>query len=455
MPTTHAGPPAYSEAGPSRHYNALTLETHPSPPDLPPATQALIALTQDVSALLSLSIEATASIVHDWLRASLCRIGLGTRAPPLRSRDQKYGKGEVGRGLAVVVVGAAERGYHLSGPCASCGSRIRKQGWWRIATILKETADRTDTGQSLSLQLARSGYTVFPFLPLPASAPLSSPTSSSLSSLLLAWSNIQRRLRQRYPHHPGSIVPIITDPEPNSPPWVKQQLKGKDRFRHAGETVRAYLRDSGLELVAVVCATQVDPGSTGQGRSEEEPGRGWSHHLEQYGSPETDTLSLSMFPSPTPPSPPSLPSVDRDMLESITPPQLEHIEVSVPGRGLLSADENALMGLYRANVLDPLTAVRELRDLLTTSDGPRKARKARLVFVNAPTIAGGTRLQADETVLRVITAARTEAIALLREDLADSQVEVCEVVAGTFHIFSFRGRAIRVWITCRRRVADS
>jgi hypothetical protein len=47
--------------------------------------------------------------VHDWLRASLCRIGIGNSVPPTRRRDQKYGKGEVGRGLAVVVIGAAER----------------------------------------------------------------------------------------------------------------------------------------------------------------------------------------------------------------------------------------------------------------------------------------------------------------------------------------------------------
>lgn len=122
MPRTITQPPAYSEAGPSRHPDALR-ESAASPPDLPPATQALIALTQDVSALLSLSIEATASLVHDWFRSSLCRIGFGTTAPPLRTRDQKYGKGEIGRGLAVVVIGAAERMSTL------CSTDYAVQGW--------------------------------------------------------------------------------------------------------------------------------------------------------------------------------------------------------------------------------------------------------------------------------------------------------------------------------------
>jgi hypothetical protein len=170
-----------------------------------------------------------------------------------------------------------------------------------------------------------------------------------------------------------------------------------------------------------------------------------------------------MIPSPIPPSPPSLPSVDRDMLESLTPPELErgdrHVQLPImpiSGRGLLSADESALLGLYRANVLDPLTAVRELRDMLIDPGfgaggvaNPRgKGRNPRLVFVNAQSLASGSdrghdRGQGvDETVLRVITAARSEVISLLRDDLAESGVEVCEVVAGAL---SFTTPVVAAW----------
>lgn len=75
------------------------------------STLALISLTQDITALLSLSVEATASLVHDWFRSSLSTIGLGTPHSPrqVKTAIKGQGRGETGRGLAVVVIGAAER----------------------------------------------------------------------------------------------------------------------------------------------------------------------------------------------------------------------------------------------------------------------------------------------------------------------------------------------------------
>ena len=85
----------------------------PVPTDIQPprpsaATQNLIALSQDIAALLSLSIEATASLVHDVYRRTLGAVGWRpvTGYEPVSST--RSGGGEGGRGLAVVVVGAGE-----------------------------------------------------------------------------------------------------------------------------------------------------------------------------------------------------------------------------------------------------------------------------------------------------------------------------------------------------------
>lgn len=101
------GPPP-EDAGPS----SVPLTLGPSLPTASPSpsTQALISLTQDISALVSLSLEATASLVHDWFRASLCSIGLGGgEGGPRPVRRRGGQKGENGRGYAVVVIGAVER----------------------------------------------------------------------------------------------------------------------------------------------------------------------------------------------------------------------------------------------------------------------------------------------------------------------------------------------------------
>jgi hypothetical protein len=75
------------------------------------STTALIALTQDITALISISLEATASLVHDWFRSSLGVVGMArTSGSAGRSSGiHKLGeKGDALGGMAVVVVGASE-----------------------------------------------------------------------------------------------------------------------------------------------------------------------------------------------------------------------------------------------------------------------------------------------------------------------------------------------------------
>lgn len=68
------------------------------------SSSALLSLSQDIAALVSLSFEATASLVNDYAHSALSTIGLGQRVTTV-SRGGSGG----GAGLAVVVVGAADR----------------------------------------------------------------------------------------------------------------------------------------------------------------------------------------------------------------------------------------------------------------------------------------------------------------------------------------------------------
>lgn len=85
--------------------------TSPNPQESPlsPSTLALLSLTQDITALISLSVEATTSLVHHWFRSALGLVG-GGEVVPYQPRGESRSKpgGEAGRGLAVVVVGANE-----------------------------------------------------------------------------------------------------------------------------------------------------------------------------------------------------------------------------------------------------------------------------------------------------------------------------------------------------------
>jgi hypothetical protein len=79
--------------------------------------------------------------------------------------------------------------------------------------------------------------------------------------------------------------------------------------------------------------------------------------------------------------------------------------------------------------MDPLSVIRELSDLLAISRG-------RVVFVNGGS-GNDVDLDEDEEVvqglpgaMKMIGAARTEAAKLLREELGDVGIDVCEVVVG-------------------------
>jgi len=74
---------------------------------LSPSTLALLSLTQDITALISLSIEATTSLVHDLFKSALGIVG-GGEVVRYQPRGEKKLGGEAGRGLAVVIVGANE-----------------------------------------------------------------------------------------------------------------------------------------------------------------------------------------------------------------------------------------------------------------------------------------------------------------------------------------------------------
>ena len=79
--------------------------------------------------------------------------------------------------------------------------------------------------------------------------------------------------------------------------------------------------------------------------------------------------------------------------------------------------------------MDPLSVIRELSDLLAVSRG-------RVVFVNGGSETG-VECEEDEEVIqglpgamRMIGAARAEAAKLLREELGEVGIDVCEVVVG-------------------------
>lgn len=211
-------------------------------------------------------------------------------------------------------------------------------------------------------------------------------------------------------------MPVITDPETSfDDTWsyTKAHLKGKGRFAHAGETVRAYCRENGLEMVAIVCAAR-------------SPRRTSSSHT-QLDSPRLETKWEMITTGSTPPtsypsSPPSSPPAftAHNALTLSSPRTLHHSALAV-------TDERTLISLYQTNVLDPLSVIRELSDLLSVCQG-----RGRVVFVN-----GGKGVEGDEGrngllpgAMTMVGAARSETARLLRAELGGVGIDVCEVVVG-------------------------
>jgi hypothetical protein len=92
-------------SAPMSRFGSPTSSSSETP--LSPSTLALLSLTQDITALISLSIEATTSLVHDLFKSALGIVG-GGEVVRYQPRGEKKVGGEAGRGLAVVVVGANE-----------------------------------------------------------------------------------------------------------------------------------------------------------------------------------------------------------------------------------------------------------------------------------------------------------------------------------------------------------
>ncbi|KAE8540617.1 hypothetical protein D1P53_002980 [Cryptococcus gattii VGV] len=386
------------------------------------SSTALQILTQDVSSLLSLSLETTASVLHDWFRSSLGIVGFGGEFAP-RDRQKTYTEGESGRNLAVVIVGAGEA-----------------------------------TGQSLTLHLAKSGYTVFPFIPIPVSPfstsftgsnDTSSAPTDALSNILLTWSATRKRLCARTPDHPGAVVPIIVDPEGVSGEAQVDELladggekkrthwdeggnekeeegKGKERgggrFAHAGKTVRAYIRENGLTLISIICVSHTPLPC---GRIPHPP------HLHPYAH------AHPLFQTPCSLSTEHCTFIPTDFL---------------PQGSLVNTPESTLSLAYRTNVLDPVSVVRELSDMLVSPFGGYGqevfgANHGRVIFINPSPSPSPLYLPCSEasglsrehgrhypleigSMTNLTTSLRTSTARILRDELALLGVEVCEVVVG-------------------------
>lgn len=229
----------------------------------------------------------------------------------------------------------------------------------------------------------------------------SAPASSPLSTLLLAWSGIQKRIQARDPGHTGAVVPVIIDHFGDaflsshvqyytSPPSPPKGSTAAGRFTHAGDTVRAYCNENNLALVAIVCA-----------------------------APSTSHTAPRSPNSPQP----------------MTPPNRNEAPIpGVPSGALTQTDEESLLALYNAHILDPLNVVRALGDMLVSPRGTGRPH-GRVLFVEAAGTVEDADLRSafgapDGGAGRMIAAARAEAASLLRKELSYAGIDVCEVVVG-------------------------
>jgi hypothetical protein len=170
---------------------------------------------------------------------------------------------------------------------------------------------------------------------------------------------------------------------PLSPP------RSGGRFSDAADTVRLYCRDNGLALVSIISAAP-------------------STILTPVRSPDIPHTLVS------------------PILGAPSIPGLSH-------SALTRTDEDALISLYRTYILDPLCVVRALGDLLASPHG-FGGMKGRVLFVET----SGTVDDLDPVGIvglqsgaaQMITAARTEAARVLRDELACAGIGVCEIVVG-------------------------
>lgn len=216
-------------------------------------------------------------------------------------------------------------------------------------------------------------------------------------------------------------MPVITDPETDeymtASPGSAAGIKAKNRYTHAGETVRAYCQESALTLVAVVCASRA------------------ARRPVQRDLPT---------PAPSPPRTrarvkfiddlPVLPPENCSLTDAASSNLVQLLHPLQPG-ALALTDEHTLISLYRANVIEPIAMIRELRDLLSASAVAGKGR-SRIIFVNGNEAldSGLPRSKSLEVkmqgAMQVVGTARRETAKLLRSELGPAGIDVCEVVVG-------------------------
>lgn len=245
---------------------------------------------------------------------------------------------------------------------------------------------------------------MFPFIPQPSSS--FPPASTALSSLLLAWSTLQKRLQARNPSHAGAVVPVILERQNLQDHAVHNARSPVDRFEHANETIRAYCRDNNLQLSAILCIA-----SSLHVQINEPPAMPMTGGIHfRFGDQAASLPSATMQP---------------DQISTgwgVMKPPISQAQTS------FGIDEDSLFGLYRANILDPLTAISGLSDLLR-GEGSESAR--RIVFINlSDHLSVQSTTSSASNAQTVVTAAQNAFVRALRGELSPVGVDVCQVMVG-------------------------
>jgi len=267
----------------------------------------------------------------------------------------------------------------------------------------------------VAIDLAKRGYTVFALIPIRTSAP-SGPTNS-LSSLVYSWSRVQRRLREKWPCHPGVVLPVLIDP-PLEPREAMFGPKSLDHLIHAGNTIRVYCHDHDLALVSVVVAAS-----------------NLTAHEQMAGS--------------SPPSPPPryIPLGNRTYSIPRTSSSISYEDpwvIRTEGHGFFNHHyEDKFYSLGDSNVLVPRHMIRIVKDLLNRSKELGHGT-SRVVFLNGElglgvvdttgamrTLGIGKRKEAVTWAARMMHYMHKSSLATIKdEELNPSGIAASEIVSG-------------------------
>lgn len=273
-------------------------------------------------------------------------------------------------------------------------------------------------GIKVSLDLAKRGYTVFSLIPIHAST--STAPSNSLSSLVYAWSRIHRKIREKWPDHPGVVVPVLIDP-PLEPHEAMFGPKSLDHLIHAGNTIRAYCHDYNLALIsAVVVASNLTANEQIAGSQPPSP------------PPRYVTLGSRTY---------SIPRTSSSI--SYENPWLVRTE----GHGFFNHHyEDKFYSLGDSNVLVPRHMIRIVKDLLIRSTEQGHGT-SRVVYLNGElglgvvdttgamrTLGLGRRREAVTWAARMMQHLHRSSLETIKADELDpSGIAAAEIVAGMCH----------------------